>query len=136
LLLAEPKSTRAKQTILGTSGLFYTFYFLLCFFCILLDSTSLQEIKVALKSTLDRPSAIMPNLHPYYPLDANVVGYEPNQTPVLELLISAGGACTVLLGVTFALASYVRPTLHLADRLAILWFVLCETPVKRFAIEY
>ncbi|KAJ5488372.1 Short-chain dehydrogenase/reductase SDR [Penicillium expansum] len=29
--------------------------------------------------------------HPYYPLDANVVGYEPNQTPVLELLVSAGG---------------------------------------------
>ena len=79
----------------------------------------------------------MPNSpHPYYPLDANVVGYEPNQTPVWELLISAGGACTVLLGVTFALASYVRPTLRLADRIAILWFVLCKTPAKRFAIEY
>lgn len=66
----------------------------------------------------------MPN-HPYYPLDANVVGYQPNETPVLELLLSAGGACTVLLGVTFALASYVRPRLQLADRIAILWFVLC-----------
>ncbi|CAG7926318.1 unnamed protein product [Penicillium olsonii] len=65
----------------------------------------------------------MPN-HPYYPLDANVVGYQPNQTPVLELILSAGGACTVLLGVTFALASYVRPKLQLADRIAILWFVL------------
>lgn len=65
--------------------------------------------------------------HPYYPLDANVVGYEPNQTPVLELLFSAGGACTVLLSVTFALASYVRPSLRMADRIAILWFVLCKT---------
>lgn len=72
----------------------------------------------------------MPN-HPYYPLDANVVGYEPNQTPVLELLLSAGGACTVLLGVTFALASYVRPKLHLADRIAILWFVLCTIVLSK-----
>ncbi|KAJ5997974.1 hypothetical protein N7499_005631 [Penicillium canescens] len=65
--------------------------------------------------------------HPYFPLDANIVGYEPNQTPLLELLFSAGGACTILLGVTFALASYVRPTLRLADRIAILWFVLSGT---------
>jgi cholestenol delta-isomerase len=77
----------------------------------------------------------MPNPHPYYPLDANVVGYEPNQSSVLELLTSAGGACTVLLGVTFALASYVRPTLRLADRIAILWFVLCKTPSKIFMFE-
>lgn len=69
--------------------------------------------------------------HPYYPLDANVVGYEPNQTPVLELLVSAGGACTVLLGVTFALASYIRPTLRIGDRIAILWFVLCKALQKR-----
>ena len=73
----------------------------------------------------------MPN-HPYYPLDANVVGYQPNQTPVLELILSAGGACTVLLGVTFALASYVRPKLQLADRIAILWFVLCKMALTRF----
>lgn len=69
-----------------------------------------------------------PPSHPYYPLDANVVGYEPNQTPVLELLISAGGACTILLGATFALASYVKPALRMTDRIAILWFVLCKAP--------
>jgi cholestenol delta-isomerase len=69
--------------------------------------------------------------HPYFPLDANIVGYEPNKTPLLELLFSAGGACTILLGVTFALASYVRPTLRLADRIAILWFVLCKKPIVR-----
>jgi cholestenol delta-isomerase len=73
--------------------------------------------------------------HPYYPLDANIVGYEPNQTPVLELLFSAGGACTILLGVTFALASSVRPTLRLADRIAILWFVLCEKPIAHLKHE-
>ncbi|KAJ5819133.1 hypothetical protein N7474_004724 [Penicillium riverlandense] len=65
--------------------------------------------------------------HPYYPLDAAIEGYVPNTTPVLELLISAGGACLILLSTTFALISYVRPTLRMADRIAILWFVLSGT---------
>lgn len=65
--------------------------------------------------------------HPYYPLGANIVGYSPNQTSVLELLVTAGGGCAALLGLTFAVASYVRPSLRMADRIAILWFVLCMT---------
>lgn len=80
-----------------------------------------------------------PPSHPYYPLDANVVGYEPNQAPVLQLLASAGGACTVLLSVTFALAGYVNPKLRMADRIAILWFVLCKIPIRadiNLKVEY
>jgi len=65
--------------------------------------------------------------HPYYPLGANIVGYSPNEASLLELLVTAGGSCAILLGLTFAVASYVRPTLHAADRIAILWFVLCMT---------
>lgn len=65
--------------------------------------------------------------HPYYPLAADIVGYSPNQTSVLDLLVSAGGGCALLLGLTFAVASYVRPTLRMVDRIAILWFVLCMT---------
>ncbi|KAJ5146831.1 hypothetical protein N7526_000183 [Penicillium atrosanguineum] len=65
--------------------------------------------------------------HPYYPLEADIIGYLPNQTSVLELLVSAGGGCAALLGLTFAVASYVRPALRLADRIAILWFVLSGT---------
>ncbi|KAJ5578678.1 uncharacterized protein N7459_007642 [Penicillium hispanicum] len=65
--------------------------------------------------------------HPYFPLGADIVGYSPNQASVLELLASASGGCAVLLGVTFAVASYVRPTLRMADRIAILWFVLSGT---------
>jgi cholestenol delta-isomerase len=65
--------------------------------------------------------------HPYYPLGANIVGYSPNQASVIELLVTAGAGCAALLGLTFAVASYVRPTLRMADRIAILWFVLCMT---------
>ncbi|KAJ5091175.1 hypothetical protein NUU61_006045 [Penicillium alfredii] len=62
--------------------------------------------------------------HPYYPLGAKIADYSPNQTPVLELLFLAAAASIVLLGVTLAVVSYVRPTLRMADRIAILWFVL------------
>ncbi|KAJ5259299.1 hypothetical protein N7478_012280 [Penicillium angulare] len=65
--------------------------------------------------------------HPYYPLGVNIVGYAPNQSPVLELLALASGGCTLLLGLTFAVASHVRPALRMADRIAILWFVLSGT---------
>lgn len=63
--------------------------------------------------------------HPYYPLGTDLVGYSPNHSSVLEILISAGGGCMVLLALTLAVISYVRPTLRLPDRIAILWFVLC-----------
>lgn len=65
--------------------------------------------------------------HPYYPLGADIVGYSPNQASVLSLLASMSGGCVVLLGLTFAVASYVGPALRMADRIAILWFVLCMT---------
>ncbi|KAJ5682861.1 hypothetical protein N7462_006026 [Penicillium macrosclerotiorum] len=65
--------------------------------------------------------------HPYYPVDADIGGYTPNRSPVLELLVSAGGACAALLGLTWIVTSYVRPNLRMADRIAILWFVLSGT---------
>ena len=65
--------------------------------------------------------------HPYYPPGADIVGYSPNHSSVLELLVSGGGGCALLLGFTLIIASYVRPTLRMADRIAILWFVLCTT---------
>lgn len=63
--------------------------------------------------------------HPYYPLGADIVGYSPNQSPVLEILISAGGGCAALLALTSLVTAYVQPSLRLGDRIAILWFVLC-----------
>lgn len=65
--------------------------------------------------------------HPYYPPGANIIDYSPNQASLLEILVTAGGGCAALLGLTFTVASYVRPMLRMADRIAILWFVLCMT---------
>lgn len=69
-------------------------------------------------------SAASPS-HPYYPVDAYIAGYSPNEASVLTLLTAASGGSVVLLGTTLALTSYAKPSLSMADRLAILWFVLC-----------
>jgi cholestenol delta-isomerase len=65
------------------------------------------------------------SLHPYYPIDAEVPGYSANESPLLEILGVVGTSVVMLLAVTLAAISKMRPTLNKADRLAILWFVLC-----------
>lgn len=63
--------------------------------------------------------------HSYYPVDAYIAGYSPNEASVPTLLTVASVASAALLSATLALVSYARPGLLKADRLAILWFVLC-----------
>ncbi|KAL4895669.1 EBP domain protein [Aspergillus ambiguus] len=65
--------------------------------------------------------------HPYYPLDAQIRGYAPNEATVLQLLTTASVGATCLLGGTLALVSLARPSMIKADRTAILWFVLSGT---------
>ena len=71
-------------------------------------------------------SAAIP--HPYYPIEAHIAGYSPNEASVLTLLTIASVASADLLGITLTLVSIARPTLRSADSLAILWFVLCKYP--------
>lgn len=63
--------------------------------------------------------------HPYYPIDARINDYVPNEASVLGLLSTASVGATALLGTTLLLSIWVRPNLRKADRIAILWFVLC-----------
>ncbi|EAW07319.1 EXPERA domain-containing protein [Aspergillus clavatus NRRL 1] len=64
------------------------------------------------------------SLHPYWPLDANIRNYAPNESSIFSLLTTATVATSIILGGTLALISSLRPTLLKADRFAILWFVL------------
>lgn len=64
-------------------------------------------------------------LHPYYPIEARIIGYAANEASVQSLLASASAGCVVILGTVLAAISHVRPALSKADRLAILWFFLC-----------
>ncbi|KAB8230089.1 EXPERA domain-containing protein [Aspergillus alliaceus] len=63
-------------------------------------------------------------LHPYYPLDAPITDYVPNDASLLRLLTTASIGTATLLGTVFSLTSVLRPNLSKADRFAILWFFL------------
>lgn len=69
--------------------------------------------------------------HPYYPVDARIPGYSPNEASLLTILASAAAASAALLGATLAGISLTRPNLRKADRVAILWFVLCMKTFRR-----
>lgn len=70
-------------------------------------------------------AAIFP--HPYYPIDALIAGYSPNEASVITLLTVASVSSLILLGTTWSLVSLAKSSLRHGDRFAILWFVLCKS---------
>lgn len=68
--------------------------------------------------------------HPYYPLDAHIKDYAPNENSIQRLLTTSSIASSVILGGTLAWVSFLRPSLSKADRFAILWFALCKIPAS------
>jgi cholestenol delta-isomerase len=72
--------------------------------------------------------------HPYYPLDAHIKDYVPNETSIHGLLATASIATSVILGGTLALVTFLRPSLPKADRFAVLWFILCKIPASNLCI--
>jgi len=62
--------------------------------------------------------------HPYYPTEAQLMGYLANEWTVLTLLAFFVGTWTLILGITLAVVSRISPNLGKADKIAILWFIL------------
>ena len=63
-------------------------------------------------------------IHPFYPLEANIVGYLANQWSVTKLLGIFAGGLLVILSATLALVRSHNPDLPSRDKATILWFVL------------
>lgn len=63
--------------------------------------------------------------HPYFPPDAAVPGYTPNETPLLLILASFGGLIGVFVFGSVTLAKWYSPKLKRADQLVVAWFALC-----------
>ncbi|PYH45811.1 EXPERA domain-containing protein [Aspergillus saccharolyticus JOP 1030-1] len=61
--------------------------------------------------------------HPFYPIDALIKDYAPNEAPLLTILTTASLGMTGLLGATWMLTGFKRPQIPTKDRIAILWFV-------------
>lgn len=64
--------------------------------------------------------------HPFYPIEANIVGYLVNEASVPHLLGTFAAGCIVILGMTLALVRGHNPSLSSGDKATILWFVLCK----------
>ena len=64
--------------------------------------------------------------HPFYPLEANIIGYVANPWSVLQLLGTFFAGCAVILGVTLVLVKGQNPNLVGREKAAILWFVVCK----------
>ncbi|OJK04468.1 hypothetical protein ASPACDRAFT_38026 [Aspergillus aculeatus ATCC 16872] len=62
--------------------------------------------------------------HPFYPIDALIEDYAPNEAPLLTILATASLGVTALLGATWTLTGFKRPKIQTRDRIAILWFAL------------
>ncbi|OAX85076.1 hypothetical protein ACJ72_00548 [Emergomyces africanus] len=68
-------------------------------------------------------SSLSPS-HPYYPIEAELIGYLANEWSVPTLIAAFAAGWAVILGFTLVVLSFVAPKLGRADRLAILWFIL------------
>jgi cholestenol delta-isomerase len=74
--------------------------------------------------------------HPYYPLDANIVGYVANESTVLSLLGSFVAGCVAIFGLTYLAVKKVNPRLPATELMTVMWFVLCGCIHLFFEGEY
>ena len=85
------------------------------------DSTTAMPLQVLMNNTTSYESV----KHPYYPLDANIVGYVTNDSTVFSLLGSFIAGCAAIFGLTILAAKRINPRLPASELITVLWFVLC-----------
>jgi cholestenol delta-isomerase len=68
-------------------------------------------------------------LHPYYPLEAEVVGYLANEWNTFELCALFAAGCSVIFTATYLVTKRLRPQVSMSDLITVMWFVLCTWPV-------
>ena len=76
-------------------------------------------------------TAILPGtksaaLHPYYPLEVEIVGFLANNMPVPMLLGSFAVGVAVISSVAYALSKRAKDQLSTADVLTVIWFAICK----------
>jgi len=64
------------------------------------------------------------SFHPYYPLEAEIVGYLANDWHFLTLLAVFASGCVVIFSATYAVAMKVRPHMLTSELVTIMWFVM------------
>jgi len=77
-------------------------------------------------SIISNATKIVQPPHPFYPLEANIVGYLANQYSTLPLLAIFAVGCAGILGTTHLLVGRMNPRLPSGEKAAVLWFILCK----------
>jgi hypothetical protein len=80
-------------------------------------------------------SAILNSYHPYYPAEAQIVGYLANEWSVPTLLALFAILWALILGISLWVVSQIRPNLRKADKIAILWFILSMFVLNPSVVE-
>lgn len=65
-------------------------------------------------------------LHPFYPLELELLEYVANTRKITELLTGFFATWGLILAVTYVISKKYNPKLSNVDTAAVLWFVLCE----------
>ncbi|RGP69945.1 putative emopamil-binding phenylalkylamine ca2+ antagonist binding [Fusarium longipes] len=63
--------------------------------------------------------------HPYFPLDAVIPGYIPNNTGVFELIATFGTIISAVIGFAVWQSTRTRKPVRPIDQFAVGWFALC-----------
>ena len=71
-----------------------------------------------------RMSRLVQAPHPFYPVEANVIGYLANEYSVLQLLGLFALGCVGILGASLLLLNTYNPHLPIREKSSVLWFVL------------
>lgn len=66
----------------------------------------------------------MSESHPYFPSDAALPHYNPNTTPLAQLLVIFGAVVGVVVTASYRAAAW--PGSRFIDRFAASWFGLCQ----------
>jgi cholestenol Delta-isomerase len=65
--------------------------------------------------------------HPYFPVDAVIPGYLPNNTPVAELIVTFGAIVGAVIGFSLWQTTRTAKPVRTIDKFAAAWFALCKS---------
>jgi len=69
--------------------------------------------------------------HPYFPMDAVILGYLPNTTGVFELIATFGAIVSAVIGLAVWQTTRTRKPVRPIDQFAVGWFALCKSSQVR-----
>jgi cholestenol delta-isomerase len=71
-------------------------------------------------------ASAIPALHPYYPLEVEIIGYLANDWHFLTLIAVFAAVCVAVFSVTYVVAKQVNPRIATGELWIVMWFVLCQ----------